>query len=341
MRTLIRVLLVLYAAAIVTWLAARVVWGDGPVLLAALNSFPTAPFVFVPVALVLAAIDRRPIALAAAAVPAVLWLALFGWRFVPRGVGVAAGTDTVRVMAFNVLWVNKDIDAIANAIMTAQPDLVALPELTLNQDPALAARIGRHYPYRILSRLPGSDFGTGIYSRWPLVDRGSLQTGLGLRSAQADVRTPGGTVRFLAVHPRATLATGNSPSDIAGRIRQSFRGREAQLAAICKQVAGWSEMPVLLAGDFNMSEFSDAYRCLGKSMGDAFKAVGNGYGATWPQGPETFPWPLSWLVRARIDYVFHSSHWRPVQAEVLSLQTGSDHKIVVATLARTGTTTTR
>jgi vancomycin resistance protein VanJ len=327
-------MLVLYAVAILTWLLARAIWGDGAVLLAAINSFPAAPFVFVPGALVLAALDRRPVAVIAALIPAALWLVLFGWRFLPRAGSVEAGDGVLRVMAFNVLYVNQDIEAIAGAIMSSEPDIIALPELTLAQDPALAQRVGAQYPYRILSRLPGSGFGTGIYSRWPLVDRGSLQTGLGLRSAVADVETPDGAIRFVAVHPRATLAAGSSLRDIAAGMRQSFRGREAQLTAICSHVAGWGDIPVLLAGDFNLSEFSDAYRCLGRQFGDAYKQVGRGYGATWPHGPAAPGWPLRWVIQTRIDYVFHSHHWRPVYAEVLDAATGSDHKVVVTTLMR-------
>jgi len=39
------------------------------------------------------------------------------------------------------------------------------------------------------------------------------------------------------------------------------------------------------------------------------------------------------LFQARIDYIFHSRHWRTVEARTLRISTGSDHRAVVATLA--------
>jgi vancomycin resistance protein VanJ len=329
---LIPALLVLYAVMIAGWLAARAIWGDGPVLLAVINSFPTLPFWPVPVALLLAALDRRPVSVVAALIPALIWVVVFGWRFLPRGGTVEAGTAEIRVMAFNVLYVNQDLDAMAAAITAAAPDLIALPELTPRQNAGLAERIGDRYPYRTLQQLPNAGFGTGIYSRWPLRDLGSLQTGLGLRSALADVETPAGTVRFLAVHPRATLARPDTITRMLAGMRTSFRGREAQVAAICRYLEYW-DMPVIAAGDFNLSEFSDAYRCIAGRLADTYREVGRGYGPTWPGAAGEWPWPLSWFSQTRIDYVFHSRHWRAVAAEVIGAPTGSDHKIVVAALA--------
>ena len=103
-------------------------------------------------------------------------------------------------MAFNVLVTNRDVEAIAGTVGVAQPDLIAFSELGTGMNAALAQQLGATYPYRTLHRLPGANFGSGIYSRWPLDDLGSLKTGLGLRSAAADVQTPEGTVRFVALH---------------------------------------------------------------------------------------------------------------------------------------------
>lgn len=339
MRRLVTALLVLYALAVGAWLVARAIWGDQLLVLAFLNSLPTLPFLLAPVALLLALVVRRPVAFVAALIPVILWLAFFGWRFLPRGGSLDTGQPAVRVMALNVLVSNDDIDAMAAAITAEQPDIVTLAELSSTQDAALAAAIGDRYPYRTLRRLPRVNYGVGIYSRWPLQDLGSLQTGLGLRSAAADIATPYGVIRFVGIHLRSTGASGDTLAGLVEQLTEGFRGREAQIAAVCGYLDQWralsdasGDIPVIVAGDFNMGEFSDAYRCMGSRMTDAFKAVGRGYGFTWPATDARLGQLASRLVQTRIDYIFHSRHWRTVSAETLGRPTGSDHRAVVATM---------
>lgn len=324
-----------YSAFILAWWVGRWVWGDQFWLLAVLNSFPAWLFAPLPLTVGLAALSRRRTTWAAASAPVLLWLALFGWRFLPQTQQVEATGAELRVMAFNVLYTNEDVDSMVAAIRAAEPDLIALAELRPGVDAALFAQLGLTYPYRTLQTLPGARFGTGIYSRWPLQPLGSLQTGLGLRSAAADIGTPMGAVRFVALHPRATPVSGRSLHEIAGNIQEAFRGREMQVAAICSYLDQWGDRPVILAGDFNLTEFSDAYRCLADRLDDGYRTVGWGYGHTWPNGRfDQLPFSLAPRLPAltRIDYVFHSRHWRAVDAAVLKTQTSSDHRPVIATL---------
>jgi vancomycin resistance protein VanJ len=324
-----------YAATIVGWLAARQLWGDRLWPLAVANSFPVVFFLPLPVAFVLAAFSRKRAAWVAVCIAALLWLALFGWRYLPRGLHAEATGAELRVMAFNILVTNRDVEAIAGAIEVAQPDLIAFSELGTGMNAALAQRLGVTYPYRTLCRLPGANFGSGIYSRWPLDDLSSLKTGLGLRSAAADVHTPAGTVRFVALHPRSTWLDTSSLDAAEASIEDNFRGREAQLAAVCRYLDQWDDRPVILAGDFNTSEYSDAYRCVAQRLGDSYREVGRGTGHTWP-ARQTKHIQSRWLELlapvTRIDYVFHSHHWDAVEAQVLKMDTGSDHRPIVATL---------
>ena len=324
-----------YTLFVMGWFLGYLVTGDRFWLWAVLNSFPVLLFLPLPVAFLLAVISRKRAAWFAVCIPVALWLALFGWRYLPRGLQAEATGPELRVMAFNILVTNRDVEAIAGAVEAAQPDLIAFSELRADMDPALAQRLGATYPYRTVQRLPGASFGSGIYSRWPLEELGSLKTGLGLRSAAADVHTPDGTVRFVALHPRSTWLDRSSLGAAEASIAENFRGREAQLAAVCHYMDGWGDRPLILAGDFNTSEFSDAYRCVAQRLRDSYREVGWGPGHTWP-AQQTKHVPSRWLeVLApvtRIDYVFHSRHWDAVEAQVLKLNTGSDHRPVVTTL---------
>ena len=80
-------LVCVYAALILGWLAARLLWGDRLWPLAVVNSFPAVFFLPLPVAFVLAAFSRKRAAWVALCIPALLWLALFGWRYLPRITG--------------------------------------------------------------------------------------------------------------------------------------------------------------------------------------------------------------------------------------------------------------
>ena len=287
-----------------------------------------------PAALIAALLLRSRVGWALAAVPLALWLGLFGWRFLPRAAGAEASGGAVRVMTFNLLSTNRQYDAIIGAIEEAQPDLIAFAELNPITHDALVERLGEEYPYQAFYRLSGAWFGNGIYSRWPLDVLGPVHTGLGLRSVMADVYLPGGKARFVAAHPWATHV-GRGWRGIKVGVERSFINREAQVAAICGYLDQWGDQPVILAGDFNMGEFSDAYRCIGDRLQDSYKAFGRGHGNTWPSArPDAWPWRLfGWLPPlTRIDYIFHSDHWRATEARVLKAETGSDHRPVLAVL---------
>ena len=81
--TLALLLVCAYAAMILGWLAARLLWGDRLWPLAVANSFPALFFLPLPVAFLLAAFSRKRAAWGAVCIAALLWLALFGWRYLP------------------------------------------------------------------------------------------------------------------------------------------------------------------------------------------------------------------------------------------------------------------
>jgi vancomycin resistance protein VanJ len=323
-----------YAVFIVGWLVTGRLWGDSRWPLAVLNSFPALMFLPLLPALVAALLLRRRVAWVLVAIPLVAWIALFGWRFLPRVSRAEAAEGQLRVMTFNLLSTNRDADSIVAAVNEAQPDLIALSELNPVTHSMLVKRLGSEYPYQVFERLSGAGFGNGIYSRWPLDDLGAISTGLGLRSAMADIYTPQGVVRLVSMHPWATHV-GRGWQGVKAGVVRSFLDRNAQVTAICRHLDAWGNRPVIVAGDFNMSEFSDAYRCINSRLHDGYRRAGFGFGNTWPSArPASWPWNrVAWLPPlTRIDYVFHSDHWRAVDARVLKLDTGSDHRPIVVTL---------
>jgi endonuclease/exonuclease/phosphatase family metal-dependent hydrolase len=73
------------------------------------------------------------------------------------------------------------------------------------------------------------------------------------------------------------------------------------------------ELPYIVAGDFNTSDNAIIYRELAAHMTDAFRAGGVGLGASWPIA-ETISLPDFVPPIMRIDYIWHSDHFRAVRS---------------------------
>ena len=95
-------------------------------------------------------------------------------------------------------------------------------------------------------------------------------------------------------------------------------------------------MPVIVAGDFNMTDETQDYYRLQKVMQDSLRKSGFWFGFTWPHG-----WELKLLVKSsnwrlkypvcRIDYIWYSKHWDAKSSSVVEA-TESDRLPVAAEL---------
>jgi endonuclease/exonuclease/phosphatase family metal-dependent hydrolase len=105
--------------------------------------------------------------------------------------------------------------------------------------------------------------------------------------------------------------------------------RNAEITVMLDELVG-EPLPFIAAGDFNMSAQSGMYRRIAGVMRDSFHEAGSGIGGTWPISTVAgFPRIIPPLLR--LDYVWHSPHFRAVGAEV-GPKLGSDHLPVFVTL---------
>jgi endonuclease/exonuclease/phosphatase (EEP) superfamily protein YafD len=81
-------------------------------------------------------------------------------------------------------------------------------------------------------------------------------------------------------------------------------------------------LPVIVAGDFNLTDQSQDYHKLAQLLQDSFKKSGWGFGFTWPTNwainnwIKSSKWKLS-LPLFRIDYLWHSNHWQTQSSRVI------------------------
>lgn len=226
---------------------------------------------------------------------------------------------------WNMYVANYDFDEIGPTIAAARANIVAMQELTPGHRTALEqdALIAERYPFRYLE--PGDSDGMGILSTFPILDQGILRN---LDRPEAFpvlwARLELGADRTLMVvtaHPRAPHTPIRQPVPFP-RAFDTAGGRAdiAFLRAFIDPLLADNE-PLLLLGDFNLTEREPAYGDVSAGLVDAHLEVGLGSGNTWILSP----------VRRlnagllRIDYLFSSPQVAPLRSSVNCAIVGSDH----------------
>lgn len=265
--------------------------------------------------------------------PTAAFLTSYGLMFLPRTLHAAEDGPQLSLLTYNI---HNEHDALAPMIALireADADVVAIQELDHGGAAVLSAALADVYPHQALH--PADIFvGQGVFSRYPLLADEYWQITLGHQRVVIDLDgTPVALYNAHPVHPFLFHAEG-IPGFDPSRRRQEIDvvlGRAAAEAG-----------PVVIAGDFNMTDQTDDYRLITARYGDAYRAAGWGMGFTFPalDTRQARPLPLRDLplpIRplARLDYVFHSEQFQAVEARVWPTSGGSDHRPLLVRLALT------
>jgi endonuclease/exonuclease/phosphatase (EEP) superfamily protein YafD len=113
--------------------------------------------------------------------------------------------------------------------------------------------------------------------------------------------------------------------------QSGWQWQREMLTIVAQQVAS-AKGPVLLLGDLNTTDQNENYWLIADHLTDVHRAIGWGFGFTFPgqqleRGLPPLPSPV-----LRIDHVFVSDQWIPLAIRVLPAGPGSDHLPVVAKL---------
>lgn len=234
-------------------------------------------------------------------------------------------SGNVSAMTFNLGGGITSPGLLAQTIQAAQADLVAVQELTVQTADVLEAELTATYPYRILEPSAGS---TGFLSKLPIVSYQWLNPPFGRPFLHIVVARDGEVFHVFAVHLQTPGITWLEPFEVPSGIIET--GMEGEVSYLLQQVVGLAE-PVVVLGDFNMSDQSRAYRAMNSLLYDGFRQAGFGFGRTFPNNIRIakfrIPNPL-----LRIDYIFHSPHMEAIAAEVNCIEGQSDHCAVQVTL---------
>jgi len=276
------------------------------------------------------------------------------------GCGMPAGSgEGLTVVSWNVRlfdfygWLGDSKDAggangakeqIMSSISEAEPDVLCLQEyfqldpegsfpVTALLDGAVGGVAHQHV---VISRRKGPrSFGVATWSRWPIIQRSSIDFGTRKNNvcAVTDVAWKGDTVRIFNAHfssirfeeeDYAALEEGVPNAEgrerIWGRMRSAYVERVAQVEAVMEAVRR-SPYPVVLCGDFNDTPTSWSLAYCRSVLRDSHDVRWFNMDGTW-QGA---------VPGVRIDHVLMGEEWT-AQSYATGGEGLSDHRFVKAVL---------
>lgn len=320
MRKSLLVLSGLYCLALMIYIILRVLAGDSFWWLSLAHNF--MPYCFLPTIIILiAALVYRLRPLAGWAVVLIVVGALW---FLPFTVGRPSDptpSDLV-IVTFNVYQHNTTLAEAEDWLLLKNPDVIALQQLDrgLIDMPRLSAA----YPHKTEQLGPEN---SAILSRFPISETGLLNL-QNVEQPWVTLDVAGRPVTVYTIHLESPLVMFPRFNPVLlAHYDESVRN--AQIIDLLAQTAD-TPNPYLIAGDFNLNEYSPAYGRIDAVLDDTYRQARGDYGATWPAGaseelPNIFP------VLFRYDYVWHSTGLRAVTSEV-GPTLGSDHRPLFAVL---------
>jgi endonuclease/exonuclease/phosphatase family metal-dependent hydrolase len=265
----------------------------------------------------------------AAVLAVVAFLGLFGPRLIPPAAQRTGGAS-LQLATFNLHYGLDEAqlsDRIA-AIRVQHADVVALQELSVPAAEAIQRDLIREYPYQVLA--PSASFtGMGVLSRYAL----EVQQPLPQLAAQLVLLRVGSVdVTLINVSLTAPELKGRRLPVVRwvkglGGYRTNKRSRDVErLLQIIDRVSG----PLVVAGDFNLSDREPDYSKFAARLHDAYRETSWGFGHTYPSSVSLAEIPIT-LPLIRIDYIWSASGVVPAATSV-ACGSVSDHCMVIADL---------
>ena len=269
-------------------------------------------------------------------IPAMMWAALtHRWRlalvvgacvilifaayvplFLPRQVNPKPGTGEIRVLSFNTWSKNTHAARMAQVILQKQPDILLLQEIEPQIFKILIEQLRGLYP-------EGSAFFSydprllqAVVSRYPLESSVSFK-----KKGQAQkvvLLSPVGRITVFNVHPLR---------------RGGWLRRYGELIALMEEDILPDDGPVILGGDFNITDQSQTFKMINRRLHNAHLEAGCGFGFTYPSSALRLLGILPVPPLVRIDHIFFNDRFVALQAGTLKDSGGSDHYPVFAVLA--------
>ncbi len=320
------ILAAVYGIGLTLLLVVRLAVGERWMLIAWLNSFLHLLMLPALAIMPISMLRRRWRVAFTQAAGVFTFVGFYGAVFLPQMSSVPPGAPTLSILSYNLKSEAEGLELLAEVIREANADIVAMQEVSEAAAAYLQGEFAGNYPYQAFHPQAWEPIpGQGLLSRYPIESDEYWRIHLGHQ--RVSIALEGSTLTLYNAHP------------IQPFVENGFARRAEEITVLLERAANDSG-PLILAGDFNMSDQSDDYRRVTAFYTDAYREVGWGLGFTFPDFsyaeavPEVLP-SVSMPVRpaVRLDYIFRNSAFQAQEARVLSSSGGSDHRPVYARLA--------
>jgi vancomycin resistance protein VanJ len=202
---------------------------------------------------------------------------------VPEG---ALSVMTFNTRGFNLYgWIESPTieREIIEFVRQEDPEIICFQEFS-----RLYEREVRGYPHRYATPYITDRTTQAIFSKYPIVNKGSLNFPESKNNALfADIVYRGDTLRVYNVHlqsyrviPSRRMVRYMASGRFYKRFTSAFVKQQEQALLIRKHMAA-SPYRIILCGDFNNTQFSRAYHIIKGEMNDSYLEKGSGFGTTY------------------------------------------------------------
>jgi vancomycin resistance protein VanJ len=268
------------------------------------NTLPV-PLLPAPILLVLVLLTRRwKVAIMLLAALAMLG-GLYGSTLFPEGATLVLRGVEVDVLTYNVQRRNNDYASIERILREQDADIVALQEVTPQLIEYLDQNLTDLYPYQVVPGRRRMEHIQMILSRWAIdASNGQYEVMRGV----VDLEDTGVELVVYSVQLTNPLSDDGEGFDDSSR---------AQQAEMIRTLAAEEEEPVIILGDFNMTDATDEYRNFTAIYTDVYRRTTRGFGATFPNWEYRNPTVDFLPSLIRLDYAFASRDIDTMAARVI------------------------
>ena len=242
-------------------------------------------------------------------------------------------STSVKVATYNIheFLGKEDISLVSNLaefIKSNNMDIVCFQEYktpySINKD-----ELNSYFdflPYYFIKDSDMAEIGMAIFSRYPILRSKRVDfenTGNGIIWADLQINSKK-VFRIINNHLQTTNYKRNSNANISEKIELLQKNAiiRAHQAEAVRAIIDTTTIPVIVCGDFNDIPNSYTFNKIkGDNLIDGFREGGSGFGGTF-RGTGNL---------LRIDYIFHSKHFKSVQYKC-DKKNWSDHNPVISAL---------
>ncbi|HEY4259566.1 MAG TPA: endonuclease/exonuclease/phosphatase family protein [Schlesneria sp.] len=230
--------------------------------------------------------------------------------YLPTSTSETTGQVTpISIVSLNVHTKNQNKKAVVEYLRKQKPDLIVVMEIDVDWAVELK-QLDDLYTHRLMNPRP-DNFGIGLMSMWPLSRPRVMDfADNDLPSIVATIQHDSSPLQIIATHPLPPIGSSRAAE------------RDQQLSKVAL-FAKSSTIPCVVAGDFNATPWSAAFREFASLSGLKDSALGRGVQASWNA--------RAWFMRIPIDHVFVPKEAIVVH-RAIGPDVGSDHFPVEATI---------